>query len=432
MPKYIEVTQDGCARLIRGVSPSDIEGIYTDGLLSCIAIIIVGSNGIALIHDTGALSVASVLREFDSVGRVIYWTLAVNTKYYCNENEKKWLEIFARFIEQLEEKIGRDKHLKISSTDNHIKYYEAKKTFVSVTKEGRINVDTRPLDTLLPRNVDERHHLINVVNNYFLDAHEEIDIDVQFDGANFTNMPQLKRTIEEVNRLSTKPRFYNRNGLGRVLDTHRSATTLVRLLNKYKSSGDLLPSLPDAILAAANSSSEDHMTLRKMQQNIETIKFMDEIFPKYGLRGVPDSERIDNALVQARAANHTRDVRFLESQKERLEAVLGRYKGDDVQLPEFEVALRRAAHEKDLEDVQFLIGRVRDINAQDNNPEKRRTALHWAVLKGRKENVEALLAAGARDDIPDATEKTAKDYAMQSSDEEMKSLFQSSAPRIKR
>lgn len=428
MPKYIEVTQDGCARLIRGVTPADIEGIYTDGLLTCIAIIIVGANGVALIHDTGSLSVASILREFDAVGQILYWTIAFNPEYYPGGKDNENLQRKnSRFIEEVEEKIGREKHLKVSPRDIHIKLFEAKKTFVSISLRGRVDVDARPADIIPPRNVDERHHLINVVNNYFLEEEEKLDADLQFDGSNFTDISRLKKTHEEIVWLCrVKPRFYNRNGFSRVMETHRSADAFIRLLNKYKSSEGVLPSLAVAII---NSSKEDQVTLRKIQLNVETLKLIDEIFPKYELRGVPDSEKIERALVLARAVNHVRDVQFLEYQieKKKLEAVLAKYKGDDGELPEPELALRRAAHENHLEDLQFLIQKVSDINAQDNNPNRRKTALHWAVIKGRKENVSALLAAGAKDDIPDAAGKTANNYAMQSADEEMKSLFQSHA-----
>ena len=53
---------------LREKTPSRFNGLYTDGLETCIAIVIAGSGGITLIHDTGMLSFEMIATEFQSLG----------------------------------------------------------------------------------------------------------------------------------------------------------------------------------------------------------------------------------------------------------------------------------------------------------------------------------------------------------------------------
>lgn len=72
-----------------------------------------------------------------------------------------------------------------------------------------------------------------------------------------------------------------------------------------------------------------------------------------------------------------------------------------------EKGLRNAAANNATADLKFFISAVTNINAQDTNPKMKRTALHWASIKGHDECYELLLNAGANPDIPDADEKKA-------------------------
>ena len=61
---------------------------------------------------------------------------------------------------------------------------------------------------------------------------------------------------------------------------------------------------------------------------------------------------------------------------------------------------------------QFLIQKISNIDAI--SPTNGQTALHVAIIKGKKENVALLLAANADFNIPDSTGKTAQDYDSES------------------
>ena len=91
--------------------------------------------------------------------------------------------------------------------------------------------------------------------------------------------------------------------------------------------------------------------------------------------------------------------------------ILKRYQLDrDTGLPSPETALRRAAAVGATEDVAHLCQWVTNLNATDDNPSLRRTALHWAAFNKHIAVIELLKSKGAKADLPDATGKTANDY----------------------
>lgn len=84
-------------------------------------------------------------------------------------------------------------------------------------------------------------------------------------------------------------------------------------------------------------------------------------------------------------------------------------------LPDFtqaslEKGLRNAAGNNKIKDLKEFITLVENIDAQDINPKVKRTALHWAAIKGYEECYKLLQEAGANSNIIDAQGKTALDY----------------------
>ncbi len=76
----------------------------------------------------------------------------------------------------------------------------------------------------------------------------------------------------------------------------------------------------------------------------------------------------------------------------------------------FEQGLRNAAANNKIDDLKIFIKLVKNINAQDVNPNVQRTALHWAAIKGHKECYQLLINADANPDIPEAAGETASMY----------------------
>jgi hypothetical protein len=65
-----------------------------------------------------------------------------------------------------------------------------------------------------------------------------------------------------------------------------------------------------------------------------------------------------------------------------------------------EKGLIKAANNDNVEDLRVFLKYVHNVNAVDPNPSSKKTALHWAMLKGHKACCELLLAAGATYDEP--------------------------------
>ncbi|GEM_PF-2421963 len=107
-----------------------------------------------------------------------------------------------------------------------------------------------------------------------------------------------------------------------------------------------------------------------------------------------------------------------------LESVLQRYRTKtEPHLPTAETALRRASACGSVEDISVLLNRGAEIDAQDSNKTKLRTALHWAILKGEVQAAEVLIHSGARWDIPDAEGRSATDLIRESESEELQLLL---------
>ncbi|MCX7125452.1 MAG: hypothetical protein NTU49_06855 [Gammaproteobacteria bacterium] len=70
-------------------------------------------------------------------------------------------------------------------------------------------------------------------------------------------------------------------------------------------------------------------------------------------------------------------------------------------------ALRRAAMSGDSNDIAALLSFGADVNSQDDTPQKRNTALHWAIKENKISNAIRLVRSGGKIDIPDANGVTA-------------------------
>ncbi|MCR9192756.1 MAG: Smr/MutS family protein [Gammaproteobacteria bacterium] len=129
-----------------------------------------------------------------------------------------------------------------------------------------------------------------------------------------------------------------------------------------------------------------------------------------------------SALVKKKTTIES-DSRFFKPAPGFPKSKLEKYKLLNDSQENLEKGLRMAAHNNRYGDTQKFIQYVKNINAQDNNPEKRFTALHLAVLKDHKEIAQLLKNSGALVDIKDAKNKTAIDYAIELSNKEMKTIL---------
>ncbi len=113
----------------------------------------------------------------------------------------------------------------------------------------------------------------------------------------------------------------------------------------------------------------------------------------------------------AKEASNAILTAFQKVQKSKSQELLEKYKlAKEPQLPQVETALRRAAAIGDKNDLFILSKMVQDINAQDENPKNKRTALHWAAIEKHIDVYDFLISIGANPNIKDAQGKTAEEY----------------------
>lgn len=131
------------------------------------------------------------------------------------------------------------------------------------------------------------------------------------------------------------------------------------------------------------------------------------------------SDVIDDLALKNKISTYVRDqiktgLKKKQNAKNEIFVKTVRKYAPDVTQASIDKAFRVAAAYNNTEELGILIMKVSNINAQDDNPHRRRTALHWAVIKDATKSVEWLLQIGALVNIPDSTGKTALDYANQS------------------
>jgi len=109
--------------------------------------------------------------------------------------------------------------------------------------------------------------------------------------------------------------------------------------------------------------------------------------------------------------------------------LLSKYKiVKDTELPSWDEALRQAAASGHDEAVFALIRAGADLNAQDDNPSSKKTALHLAIEKGHLNTARLLVAAKALTDVKDAKNLTASDTAAKSTLAGMKAFIRKAGP----
>lgn len=171
----------------------------------------------------------------------------------------------------------------------------------------------------------------------------------------------------------------------------------------------------DPLLNCAGNSKEE---LANLFDYFNTYKITHVI----GIKYFEDNERlVENAPgVKQNAALVAEQVKpyisfaqsnlpFINENQNEMNKLVKKYSLGDISQTSLEKGMRNAATNNQLEDLKLFTKYVKNINATDNNPLVKRTALHWAAFKGHKACYDWLLNHGATDSI-DAKGKKAHDY----------------------
>lgn len=210
----IDILQDGIGRIDRTKTPTEITAVYTEGLETCLAFVFVSKKGISLIHSTRSISPASMAEEIHWHEGVLFWTLAYNPEFYPNVvNNVAFQKYLAIFIETIENTAGKAKYLK--NAEGSIKLYAAVGGHVTIYRTGRIDVDVIPEDRVLLSNRQLRFD-INFVNNFFRRDNETTPADLQFDGFEYTALPPVLLSPEEIHARLQEEKFAKSEHTSRV------------------------------------------------------------------------------------------------------------------------------------------------------------------------------------------------------------------------
>jgi ankyrin repeat protein len=98
-------------------------------------------------------------------------------------------------------------------------------------------------------------------------------------------------------------------------------------------------------------------------------------------------------------------------------------KQDGNELPSPESALRRASISGRTDIMRILLDSATNLNINEAGSESGKTALHFAVIGKHIDAAKLLIQCKANTDIVDKNGKTALDYAKESGNEEMCTLF---------
>lgn len=170
---YVLITQDGIGRISAKNTHASIDGLYTEGMQSCITIILHGKKGsderISLIHNTGRIDKKIIKREQKWVGEVKAIAL------FYNPDREYDPRSFS--IPDYMDEIGLPGSTPVHATRAGAIFVHRNNTMIPQTLPRRA--------LLLPNELIKRH-LINILNNLNQMHEKRVGGDLQFDGEGFT------------------------------------------------------------------------------------------------------------------------------------------------------------------------------------------------------------------------------------------------------
>lgn len=204
--RILEVTQDGAG--IISTHNDEGDGLYTEGVESCIVYAFYGESALCIIHDTGQLSIPSIRSIAARCGTI--------NNVYCAQNSLK--------ASLRQNKLHRERKKKIFSL---LKYsapeheVDIQNGGIAFMKDGRILLNAMEISGVerLPDKVIR--HCLNLMNNLFSRKNSQsIPVDVQYELGEYTDAPNLRQTFTAMQDRAQKEALNNRDqDYLRVLET---------------------------------------------------------------------------------------------------------------------------------------------------------------------------------------------------------------------
>ncbi|MNR96736.1 hypothetical protein D3C72_278950 [compost metagenome] len=182
--KYVEITQDGAGLVL--AKDAETMGLYTKDVESCAVYAMWGSEGILMIHDTAQIKIEDISALVRKIGKVKRILFAVNKR-----------------LENHSRKTHNEKRQKLSNIT------KVKKMEIVDLPSGMLSIDhlgfeiTKPNYEIYSFPNKEKRLKIMFYNNLFSPTNSQlVNVDFQFDGTSFTDLPKLQKNIEEMRKIA--------------------------------------------------------------------------------------------------------------------------------------------------------------------------------------------------------------------------------------
>ncbi len=210
--KYLEVAQESAAILVNKTTPQTLQYLFTKRIQTCIVIMAKGKNGVALIHDGGHLTEKSIKDVFQRIGPLEFWATAANPNAETILLSEAGSDAYDAFygknggiyptqmkrIRQIMTAIDAKAVCKKQKKPKDADYYRASEEWACIDRNGEIYTQAKPEFDKGMR-LDERTFLLRVLTNQINSIlNIELHCNLQFNGENFTPIPQLIQNEETL------------------------------------------------------------------------------------------------------------------------------------------------------------------------------------------------------------------------------------------
>lgn len=201
--QVINVTENGSARISFSDTPDYIQGLCAKGLSTCTAIVIIGSDGVSVIHDEGFLSIESIKKEFDFVGTLKEWSIFYNPKTLKEKELASRLKEMKPLLDDAKyshKYIREDNDNLFRSTENGAITLDRNKPRVKyVNTNPDLSNIKDPEDVSLRKAVRNLNNICaHKLKEQGNTTHRLVPIDVQFDGQTEMDPPPLILPYEKA------------------------------------------------------------------------------------------------------------------------------------------------------------------------------------------------------------------------------------------
>jgi len=165
-------------------------GVFTKDIETCCIYVFFCSNALAVLHDTGQLSVASIVAALQPLGAIDRITFALNPYKEHKAQTAEHTERRAKMAQAL----GFKKNIRrVNASEGEMIVTREKKIFLS---SGEI-LKLRNCITSAPGNAERA--MTNVVNNLFSEKNSQsIPVDIQYENGAYTSPPKILKSTQEL------------------------------------------------------------------------------------------------------------------------------------------------------------------------------------------------------------------------------------------